>query len=100
MPTRNISLTDRWDRFIDESVASGEYQNASEVVRHGLRLLVQQQREDAEKLMRLRSLGAAGFAEIDRGDYVTIAPGNAGSFISEMREEVSGRGRARKRRRA
>lgn len=100
MPTRNISLTDRWDRFIDESVSSGEYQNASEVVRDALRLLVRRQHEDVEKLERLRTLGAAGFAEIDRGEYVTIAPGSSGRFISGLREEVSGRGRSRKRPRA
>lgn len=97
MPTRNISLTERWDSFIEDCVASGDYQNASEVVRHGLRLLMQQQREEAEKLERLRNIAAAGFAQIDRGDSTTILPDAIGSFISEMREEVSGAARARRR---
>jgi antitoxin ParD1/3/4 len=39
VPTRNISLTDRLDRFVETSVTTGRYQNASEVVREGLRLL-------------------------------------------------------------
>ena len=39
MPTRNISLTDRLDRCVENNVSTGRYQNASEVVRDSLRLL-------------------------------------------------------------
>ncbi|MDT8321508.1 MAG: type II toxin-antitoxin system ParD family antitoxin [Xanthomonadales bacterium] len=42
MPARNaksIALTPQWGRWIDELVASGEYQSASEVIRDGLRAL-------------------------------------------------------------
>jgi antitoxin ParD1/3/4 len=40
--TRNVSLTAELNAFIRSQVASGHYQNASEVVRAALRLLVQQ----------------------------------------------------------
>ena len=40
--TRNVSLTAELNAFIRAQVASGQYQNASEVVRAGLRLLAQQ----------------------------------------------------------
>jgi antitoxin ParD1/3/4 len=40
--TRNVSLTAELNAFIRNQVASGQYQNASEVVRAALRLLVQQ----------------------------------------------------------
>jgi Arc/MetJ-type ribon-helix-helix transcriptional regulator len=33
MPTRNISLTDEQDAFVEKVVKAGEYQNASEAVR-------------------------------------------------------------------
>ena len=39
MPARNVSLTDHFEAFIDESVSSGRYRNASKVVREGLRHL-------------------------------------------------------------
>ena len=39
MATRNINLTDALDRFVAEQIEGGSYQNASEVVRAGLRLL-------------------------------------------------------------
>src|SRR5713101_4044314 len=37
MPTRNINLTPGLDRFVATKVKSGRYENASEVVRAGLR---------------------------------------------------------------
>lgn len=51
--TRNVSLTAELNAFIRGQVASGHYQNASEVVRAGLRLLVQQaERETLPPLPR------------------------------------------------
>lgn len=42
--TRNVSLTPENEIFIAERVASGRFANASEVVRAGLRLLVDEER--------------------------------------------------------
>ena len=39
----NVNLGPHFDRFVQEKLTEGRYQNASEVVRAGLRLL-----EDAE----------------------------------------------------
>lgn len=41
--TRNVSLTAELNAFIRAQVETGHYQNASEVVRAALRLLLQQQ---------------------------------------------------------
>jgi antitoxin ParD1/3/4 len=72
MSTRNISLTEPLDSFIDERVDSGDYQNASEVVRAGLRLLKQQTEEDARKLERLRALVQEGLDDIEAGRYTAL----------------------------
>jgi len=45
MPTRNIVLTDHQSALVDDLVAKGRYQNASEAMRAGLRLL---EREESE----------------------------------------------------
>lgn len=73
MPTRNVVLTDRQAKIVEQLVASGRYQNASEVLREGLRLI---ESRDAEEQARLESLRAAvqvGIDDIEAGRYVTFA---------------------------
>ena len=45
MATRNVVLTDNQSDLVDRLVSSGRYQNASEALRAGLRLL---EREESE----------------------------------------------------
>jgi antitoxin ParD1/3/4 len=73
MPTRNINLTDHYDRFVDEQVEAGRFKNASEVLRAGLRLLEQQARTDEQKLAVLRKLAADGFRSLDQGEGVSVS---------------------------
>ncbi len=72
MPTRNISLTDRLDRFVETNVSTGCYQNASGVVRDALRLLQQRHQEDVLKLRRLRKAIQEGEDALARGNYVDV----------------------------
>ncbi|MEP7281394.1 MAG: type II toxin-antitoxin system ParD family antitoxin, partial [Rubrivivax sp.] len=39
MPTRNVVLSERQQQLVEALVQSGRYQNASEVLREGLRLI-------------------------------------------------------------
>jgi antitoxin ParD1/3/4 len=55
MATRNINLTDALDRFVTAQIASGTFQNASEVVRAGLRLLKAEEEQRAAKIAALRA---------------------------------------------
>lgn len=64
MATRNVVLTDAQSTLLERLVASGRYQNASEVLRAGLRLL---EREEAE-LDDLRARLSTGLDEARRGD--------------------------------
>ena len=64
MATRNVVLTDSQSDLVDRLVASGRYQNASEALRAGLRLL---DREEAE-LGELRARLNVGLDEMRRGD--------------------------------
>lgn len=69
MPTRNVNLTDELDRFVSKKVKTGRYENASEVVRAGLRTLEREEQQYEAKLAALR-------AAIDEGDASGIAEGN------------------------
>jgi len=84
MPTRNISLTDRLDRFVETSVTTGRYQNASEVVREGLRLLQQRQQEDMLKLRRLRQAIQEGKDALARGEYRDINLDELPEFLAGL----------------
>lgn len=69
MPTRNVVLTDHQAALVEHLVASGRYQNASEVLREGLRLVEQREAEDAARLEALRAAAKAGIADIEAGRY-------------------------------
>jgi antitoxin ParD1/3/4 len=69
MPTRNVNLTNDLDHFVARKVKSGRYENASEVVRAGLRTLEREERQYELKLAALQSA-------IDQGDASGIARGN------------------------
>lgn len=69
MPTRNVVLTERQEELLETLVKSGRYQNASEVLRDGLRLVEQREAEDAGKLKALRAAARAGVGALDRGEF-------------------------------
>ena len=75
MPTRNVNLTEYFDHFIEAGITSGRFSNASEVVREGLRLLEQREREEQAKIEWLRAAAKEGFDDIERGDYATLRSG-------------------------
>jgi antitoxin ParD1/3/4 len=78
MPTRNVNLTGKLDRFVAKKVRAGLYDNASEVVRAGLRTLQREEQEFEAKLVALR-------AAIDQGDSSGTAPGNV---IARVRKSL------------
>ncbi len=69
MPIRHVVLTKRQAGLIDALVESGRYQNAGEVLRHGLRLVEQREAEDAGKLKALREAARVGAAAWERGKF-------------------------------
>jgi antitoxin ParD1/3/4 len=72
MATRNVSLTGMLDTYVEDSVRSGAFQNASEVVRDALRLHKARADEDARKLERLNALIQEGEDDIAAGRYVEL----------------------------
>ncbi len=62
----NVSLTPELERFVGEKVESGLYNNASEVVREGLRLL----KEQDEVRLRWREQIERGWQEVQAGRLV------------------------------
>lgn len=69
MPTRNVVLTDHQAALVEKLVSSGRYQNASEVLREGLRLVEQREAEDTYRLQALRSAVKLGIDDIEAGRF-------------------------------
>lgn len=69
MPTRNVVITDRQAQMIERLVEDGHYQNASEVLREGLRLLEVRDVAHQAKLAALREAAKIGWDDIEAGRY-------------------------------
>lgn len=89
MPTRNVVLTKHQEKLIENLVGSGRYQNASEVLREGLRLVEQREAEDNAKLEVLRKAAGAGFSALDRGEFKEFdSIGNLQAYLNDLSEKV------------
>lgn len=69
MPTRNVVLTQHQAALVERLVASGRYQNASEVLREGLRLIEDRDADERARLEALREAARLGEADIEAGRY-------------------------------
>ena len=89
MPTRNVVLTKHQERLIKTLVGSGRYQNASEVLRDGLRLVQQREAEEAAKLKILREAAQVGIAALDRGEFKEfVGIQDLQSYLNDIAERV------------
>ncbi len=90
MPTQNVNLPDHQAKFIQQRIKTGRYQNASEVVRAGLRLLEQQEAEDQLRLQTLKRVTRESFAALDRGEFSTFTPEALDGFFDDV-DRATGR---------
>jgi antitoxin ParD1/3/4 len=88
MPTRNVVITDHQAALIERLVASGRYQNASEVLREGLRLVERREAEHARRLAAFDAAIAEGEADLAAGRYTEISsPEELRAFLSRLGRE-------------
>ena len=85
MPS-SFALGDHWEAFIKSMVASGRYNNASEVVRDGLRALEDQELQRQKDEAELDAFLAESFEDIEAG---RVYP--AEQVFEELRQELKKR---------
>ena len=82
----NVSPTPELDRFVQDKVESGLYNNASEVVREGLRLL----KEHDEVRLKWREQIERGWLEAQAGQLV-----DGPTAVTEIRGQLKSRAKKR-----
>jgi antitoxin ParD1/3/4 len=82
----NVSLTPELERFVQDHVASGRYQTASEVVREGLRLLEEREQERAAVLAGLKGKLKRAAEQAQRGE---LADGE--QFFEQLFRRLEGK---------
>ena len=80
----NVSLTPEQQRFVDSKLESGLYHTAAEVIREGLRLMMERERLEQQKLEALRDAIREGIEAVDRGE---IHDGEA--VFSKLRHKLN-----------
>ncbi|MEB2844805.1 type II toxin-antitoxin system ParD family antitoxin [Rhizobiales bacterium RZME27] len=91
MPTRNVVLTDHDADVIDRLVKSGRYQNASQVLGEGLRLVERREVAEAAKLEALQKAARLGFADLEEGRFTDIADDELEDAIAALGREAEAR---------
>ena len=97
MPTRNVVLTEQQARLVERLVASGRYQNASEVLRDGLRLLAVRAAEEEARIAALRDAVRIGIADVEAGRVRAFSsPSALERHLASLVDETIGPVRPRK----
>lgn len=87
MPAMNISITPELLKIVQDKVASGRYNNASEVIREAIRNMeVNEQLLYELKLERLKQKLAPSLEEIERGEFYEFS---IDSLIDEPQVEMA-----------
>jgi len=85
----HVSLTPELEKIVKEKVATGLYNNASEVIREALRFM--RTNEDLVYQMKLEGLRrtlAEGERDLEEGRYRVIGQDDVGSFMQEVRDRA------------
>jgi antitoxin ParD1/3/4 len=84
MPTRNVVLSEHQQQLVETLVQSGRYQNASEVLREGLRLIEERERVGEAKLKALKQAARQGWADVSTGRYADVADDRLEDFVGQL----------------
>ena len=98
MPTRNVVITQHQAELIEKLVESGKYQNASEVLREGLRLVEGRQAEERARIKALRDAVQVGVDDLEAGRYrIFRTPEALTRHLSGVVDDIANRKRKTKR---
>ncbi len=81
----NVSLTPSLEQFVRDRASSGDYNNASEVVREAIRLLKRAEERRGLNMERLRSAIRDGDEALARGEFTDLnSDRELDEFLAEL----------------
>ena len=91
MPT-SVALTPHFESLTQQLVSSGRYNNISEVVRDGLRLLESRMQEESAKLHAMRTAVKVGLDDFENGKFTQLNTAQQiEDFVLQSGERVANR---------
>ncbi|WP_347755657.1 type II toxin-antitoxin system ParD family antitoxin [Agrococcus sp. ProA11] len=84
MATRNVVLSQHQHELVESLVKSGRYQNASEVLRDGLRLLERENAEEQAKIAVLRRAAQHGWSDLSAGRFDDVEDDTLDDFVRQL----------------
>jgi antitoxin ParD1/3/4 len=84
MPTRNVVLSEHQHEFVEALVQWGRYQNASEVLREGFRLIEERDRVEETKLKALKQTARQGWADVSAKRHADVADDQLEGFVGQL----------------
>ncbi len=87
MPTTSVNITKQLNDWIARKVSSGDYNNASEVFREGLRLLKARDEKEQLELELLRHKVGVGVLQTNNGDFSNR---NIEQIIAKTKDKLNG----------
>ena len=84
MATHNVVVPKPMEQSIDDLVNTGRYQNFSEVVRAGIRMLLKHEATEAARLEALRNATSVGIMQVEAGQYEEVDPTNLAAYFNNL----------------
>lgn len=89
MATHNVVVPKPMEQSIDDLVNTGRYQNFSEVVRAGIRMLLEHEAAEAARLEALRNATSIGIMQVEAGQYEEVDPANLTDYLDNLGSRAS-----------
>ena len=84
MATHNIVVPNPMEQSIEALVKSGRYQNFSEVVRAGLRMVLEHEAEESARLEALRNATSVGLMQLEAAEFDEVDADQLGTYLDEL----------------
>lgn len=84
MATHNFVVPKPMEQSIEDLVKAGRYQNFSEVVRAGIRMLLEHEATESARLEALRNATSVAIMQVEAGQYDEVDPANLAAYFDNL----------------